>query len=121
MHITTSSQAPLEMGFGEYSCNWGVHICGLYESAEERDEIILGFLHQGDRAGDLQFYCPFERSAADFEQTYAARYPDCRDHPTDPARFRLSSARDLYYPDGTFSPWAMDAGLTEFFIEPVSK
>ena len=62
MHIQTSNQEKLDLGFNKYTCNWGVHICGLYETEEERDEIVFGFLHAGDLAGDLQLYCPVERT-----------------------------------------------------------
>lgn len=43
MHIQTSDQEAMLMGFGNYSCNWGLHICGLYETEQERDEILFGF------------------------------------------------------------------------------
>jgi len=117
MHIKTSDQSVFKMGFGRYTCNWGLHMAGLYETEEERDEIIMGFLHQGDLDGDLQLYCPAERSAEDFVQTYGRRYPDCSHHTADADHFRLLSAKDLYYPDGVFSPWAMDDGLEAFFVE----
>jgi len=41
MHFQTSDQEKLELGFGGYTCNWGLHICGLYETEKERDEIIF--------------------------------------------------------------------------------
>ena len=31
MHIKTSNQPELKLGIGDYACNWGVHICSLYE------------------------------------------------------------------------------------------
>ena len=37
MHIQTSDQEALSLGIGGYSCNWGPHICGLYETEKERD------------------------------------------------------------------------------------
>jgi len=117
MHIKTSDQALFELGFGGYTCNWGVHFCGLYETEQERDEIVMGFLHQGAISDDLQFYCPTERSQADFKQTYAKLYPDRVTNLEDPRCFQLYSAKSLYYPDGTFSPWAMDEGLADFFAE----
>ena len=40
MYIKTSNQEKLELGIGNYSCNWGIHIAGLYETDVERDEII---------------------------------------------------------------------------------
>ncbi len=120
MYIKTSDQPKVNMGFGHYTCNWGLHIAGLYETEQERDDILLGYLHQGDIEGDLQLYCPVERSTEDFIQTYGQLYPDCANHTTDPDHFRLLSTKDLYYPDGVFSPWAMDDGLNNFFAESQS-
>lgn len=115
MHIQTSDQELLELGFNNYTCNWGVHICGLYETEQERDEIILGFLHAGDIAGDLQLYCPAERSAENFTQEYHTHYPSCCGHVEDEEKFQIYSPKELYYPEGTFSPEAMDTGLADFF------
>jgi len=116
MHFQTSDQEKLELGFGGYTCNWGLHICGLYETETERDEIIMGFLHTGDINNDKQLYCPAERTEKSFKEEYSRRYPECCDHLSDESLFSISSARELYYPDGTFSPISMDKGLNEFFI-----
>ncbi|MCP4536326.1 MAG: hypothetical protein GY832_04195 [Chloroflexi bacterium] len=115
MHIKTSDQPTLELGFGNYTCNWGVHMAGLYETEEEIDQIIMGYLHQGDLDGDLQLYCPTGRSKEDFVQTYGQHYPDCCDHTSDSDLFQLLATQELYYPNGVFSPWAMDDGLNDFF------
>jgi len=117
MHIQTSNQEKLNLGFSNYTCNWGVHMCGLYETEEERDEIILGFLHAGDLAGDLQLYCPVERTEENFVEEYEKRFTSCCGHTHDGAKFNLFSAKELYYPDGKFSPRAMDTGLNAFFTE----
>ncbi len=117
MHIQTSDQQVLELGFGNYTCNWGVHVAGLYETEEEIDQIIMGYLHQGDLDGDLQLYYSTERSAADFVQVYGERYPDCCNHTADPERFQLCATKELYYPNDVFSPWAMDEGLNNFFAK----
>ncbi len=111
MQIQTSDQAKLRLGIGNFTCNWGVHMCGLYETPQERDEIILGFLHEGDEAGDLQLYCPVERTQVDFRQAYGAKFPCCADHTMDPDCFQFVSVKDLYYPDGVFSPCAVDRNL----------
>lgn len=121
MHIRTSEQEILEMGFGGYQCNWGLHICGLYETGKERDEIIYGFLHQGDLDGDRQLYCPVEQSKDTFINTYTQKYPDCRHHLHDTERFTIQSARELYYPEGYFSPKSMDQGLDAFYRESQKK
>jgi hypothetical protein len=107
----------LELGFGNYSCNWGLHICGLYETEEERDEIIFGFFRQGDIAGDLQLYAPAERTIEDFIKQYATLCDDCEQHAHDEDCFQLFTIKDLYYPDGVFSPISMDEGLGSFFEE----
>lgn len=117
MHVHTSNQHELELGFGGYRCNWGVHICGFYETERERDDILLGFLHTGVMAGDLQLYCPHEQSAQEFEEKYGNIDRDAHAHLHDPACFQLYNPRELYYPDGVFSPWAMDRGLQAFYAE----
>ena len=117
MYIKTSDQEKLDLGFNHFECNWGAHICGLYETEEERDEIVMGFLHAGDLAGDLQMYCPVERTPEDFTEKYDNHFPDCCGHVIDENKFSISSARELYYPDGHFSPRAMDEGLGTFFVE----
>jgi hypothetical protein len=117
MHIQTSNQEKLDLGFNNFTCNWGTHICGLYETEEERDEIVMGFLHAGDLAGDMQMYCPAERRQEDFVEKYDKNFPDCCGHTLDDKKFNISSAKELYYPDGHFSPRAMDKGLGEFFVE----
>lgn len=114
MHIHTSEQDRLDLGFGNYSCNWGVHICGLYETEEERDELVFGFLRQGDIDGDLQLYVPAERTIADFIKQYATLCDGCEQHAHDEDRFQLFPIKDLYYPDGVFSPVSMDEGLDIF-------
>lgn len=62
MHIKTSKQLEFKLGIGDYTCNWGVHICGLYETEQERDEIIPGFMGERDITGVLQFYCLAEQT-----------------------------------------------------------
>ena len=116
MHIHTSDQPHYDLGFGGYTCNGGVHMAGLYETDKERQEIIMGFLHQGDLDGDLQFFAPESYTAQEFFQDYSERYPEQAGHTKDSNRFAVQSCEELYYPDGTFSPWAMDDGLNEFYI-----
>jgi hypothetical protein len=115
MHIHTSNLHELKLGFGGYTCNWGVHFCGLYETEQERDDIILGFLAQGTKAGDLQLYCPAERTADEFRRDFTHCCPECEKYLDDPDIVQLFATRDLYYPDGVFSPWAMDSGLEAFY------
>ena len=115
MHIKTSDQESLKMGFGHYTCNWGLHIAGLYETEEERDEIIFGFLKQGYQEGDLQLYCPVERTIEEFKQEFSSECPACKEHLDNPEIFSIQSAKELYYPEGEFSPWTMDENLEAFY------
>ena len=121
MHIRTSDQAALKLGWADHTCNWGVHMAGLYETEQERDDIILGFLHQGAVDGDLQLYCPAERTVKDFQRAYGARFPEETGHLQQEDCFQLYRAQDLYYPDGTFSPVAMDSGLAAFYEQSQSR
>jgi hypothetical protein len=121
MHIKTSDQEELVLGIGDYSCNWGTHICGLYETEEERDSILFGFLKQGYCDGDLQLYCPVERSAEDFYRDFAAFCPQSVEKLKDSRHFDLMSAKDLYYPDGLFDPWNMDRALDQYYLQSQSS
>ena len=121
MHIKTSEQEELKLGFGNYTCNWGVHIAGLYESEKERDEIIIGFLHQGDISGDLQLFCPVEQNPDNFKEKYYGHCPSCTGHIDNPEKFNLLDAKDLYYPNGIFSPIEMDRSLNTFYTNSQKK
>jgi len=117
MHIKTSNQQKLDLGFYGYSCNWGVHIAGLYETEKERDEIIFGFLGTGALSGDLQLYAVAERTRENFKVEFSEKWPEAGKMLGDSSVFQLSTPKELYYPDGVFSPIAMDEGLENFYKE----
>ena len=121
MYIRTSNQEKVNMGFGDFQCNWGLHLAGLYETEAERDEIIFGYFEQGIKEGDLQLYCPTERSRDDFVTKFSNYCPACGAAIDNPDKMVLSSTRELYYPSGVFSPWDMDDGLNDFFIKSQAK
>ncbi|MCF8357741.1 MAG: MEDS domain-containing protein [Prolixibacteraceae bacterium] len=121
MHIHTSNQQKLKLGIGEYTCNWGVHICGLYESEKERDEIIFGFLKQGCINNDLHFYCFEERTKKNFHNDFVHFCPECQEKIQNEDVFIIKPARDLYYPNGTFDPWHMDDSLNSFYQQSQAK
>ncbi len=52
MHIKKSNQSELKLGIGDYTCNWGVQIFGLYETEKERNDIVHGYLKQSCLAND---------------------------------------------------------------------
>jgi hypothetical protein len=116
MYMHTSDQEQMELGFYGCSCNWGTHICGLYHTEEERDEIIYGFLHQGKMDGDRRLYVPNERSQDDFLAGYRSRFGEAETSEIEnDDLFLMADAKSLYYPEGHFSPQAMDNSLNAFY------
>ncbi|MDP2854431.1 MAG: MEDS domain-containing protein [Smithellaceae bacterium] len=105
MHLRTSDLAVMSLGFGGYTCNWGTHFCGLYESEAERDLIMFGYLAQGLRERELLVCCPDEKHYDHALDSVHALCPDV-ERP-DPDSFRLFHSHELYYPEGHFSPQDM--------------
>jgi hypothetical protein len=121
MHIPTSDQPVCTIGFGEYTCNWGAHFCGLYETDAERDDMLYAFLHQGDLGGDLQIYSHLEDSDERVRREYARRYPDCASYLDDSERFKLPASRSTYHPEGTFHPRTVVAGWVKLFEQVAAQ
>jgi hypothetical protein len=115
MHIKTSNQPELKLGIGNYSCNWGIHICGLYESEKERDEIIFGYLKSGCIAGDKQIFIHSEQPENQFRENFHKYCPSCLEKEEQANRLDIKSARDIYFPNGHFNPWEMDKTINAYF------
>jgi hypothetical protein len=115
MHIKTSNLGELTLGIGDYTCNWGTHICGLYETENERDEIIFGYLKQGCIANDKQIFIHSEQTQEHFHQTLNSTCPECATNKAKMARLDVKKAKDLYYPDDVFDPWYMDKAVNGYF------
>jgi hypothetical protein len=115
VYYQTSDQERIQLGFAGHECNNGTHFCGLYETADERDEIILGYLRQGlvDRARVL--YTPTERNSADFALKFLASFPGQARLIEGNPDFTINTARDLYYQGGSFSPFQMNVNLNRFY------
>ncbi len=117
MHVKTSDQTSLSLGFNGYTCNWGAHICVLYQSEAERNAVILGFLGQGLQDGDLCVLGKKDAWGCEIEERLAGRCPQCAAALGDARRFQAPSTRAIYYPDGVFSPWSMEERLNAFYTE----
>jgi len=95
----------MELGFGDYTCNWGTHFCGLFETEAERNAIMFGFLAQGYREQELLVCCPCESCHDQAVENLRVACPDFTQ--ADPHLFRLLHSKELYYPEGAFSPLDM--------------
>jgi hypothetical protein len=115
MYYKTSEQERVNLGLGGHECNNGVHFCGLYETPQERDEIILGFIRQGLIENDLFLYTPVERSVDDFKIKFEEKFPKEKSLIEKNPQLIINTADDLYYQDGKFSPLRMNKNLNEFY------
>lgn len=117
MYYQTSDQERVNLGFGGHECNNGMHFCGLYETEQERDEIILEYLRQGLVDHDRVLYTPTERTADDFYTKFGEKFPQDTSLLQDNPLLTLNTADDLYYENGSFSPLRMNKNLNKFYEE----
>ncbi len=117
LHINTSNQPQFNIGFGEYTCNWGAHMAGLYETEEERDKIIIGLFHEGFKQGDLQLFCSSDQSSKNFVKNFLLKSNINPDWLKSTDRFQLYSTQDFYFADDFFSPETMGKNLNSFYKE----
>lgn len=115
MYYKTSDQEQVNLGFHGHECNNGMHFCGLYETEQERDEIILAYLRQGLIDKDEVLYTPTERSVEDFYQKFSTQFPEDKSLLHDNPMLTLNTADDLYYENGNFSPIRMNVNLNAFY------
>ncbi|HQC42964.1 MAG TPA: MEDS domain-containing protein [Verrucomicrobiota bacterium] len=90
LHVWTSDRGILNLGYLNYSCNWGTHIALLYDQDSELLDLLLGVLHAGVIAKD-RICCllpaSIERPLLD---AYAEKYPDELDFLKEPNFLQLS-------------------------------
>ena len=75
MYYKTSDHERVNLGFGCHECNNGMHFCGLYETEQERDEIIIAYLRQGLIDDNKVLYTLSERTVEDFYQKFSDEFP----------------------------------------------
>ncbi|MDC7239144.1 MAG: MEDS domain-containing protein [Spirochaetales bacterium] len=115
MHIQTSDMKELMLGIGSYSCNWGSHICGLYETEKERDEIITGYLCRGFTDDDKQIFIHSEQTEEHFWNVLHSECPVCNATNENPGKLDVKDSSEIYYPDGFFDPWQMDRTINGYY------
>lgn len=117
MHIHTSDQQPVELGFGGYTVNPGIHLCALYENEKERDEIVFGFLGEGLRRDELNICVLHEADPDDFRSRFSTVCPDCASGPRNPDSLLLLQSDQMYFPNGSFDPVDMGTKLDAFYAD----
>lgn len=117
MYYKTSDQERINLGFGGHQCNNGMHFCGLYETEQERDEIIIAYLRQGLVDHDKVLYTLNERTVEDFYEKFSEEFPEDKSLLYDNPDLTLGNADDLYYENGNFSPLRMNKNLGKFYVE----
>lgn len=103
MHIETSNQSKIVLGFGDYTCNWGTHLCGLFESELERDEIIYGLLEQGVRDDSRQFYVHLSDCEHGIKEKLGLEFKGNDQCLAKANQISFFNAEDYYYSNGNFS------------------
>ena len=106
---------PMKLGYRNTRCHWGSHIACFYQSEEERDRLISGYMCRGLYDGDFLYYCPAEQGIPHFKKTLLENCPEFRLHINDPERIRIISEEEVFYPDGHFSREAMDKTILQVY------
>jgi hypothetical protein len=76
----------------------GDHICAFYRGREERDRLVVPFLQEGIRAGDV---CRCITGGTDHRHLERAVLDGCDD--VDPDLLQMDDAEDTYLAGGSFS------------------
>lgn len=116
MHIRTSDQETIQLGIGNCSCNWGSHICGLYDTDGGKNELIYGFLGEGLLDEDRGFHVT-QMGDDEFRADFAKYRPDSASKISDPQILATADPLDLYCPNGNFDPIAMEHSLVQKFAD----
>jgi hypothetical protein len=121
MMYDTSGFSPMKLGYRNTRCHWGTHIACLYQTEEERDQLVGGFMSRGLQDGNFLLYCPAEQGEKNFKKTLLNNCPEFRVHIDDPERIHIISVEDSYYPEGKFSREGMDKTLLTLYERQFQK
>lgn len=110
----------ISLGFSHQTFQPGVHICHIYGSEAEREDVLCKYLSAGIQGR--------ERSACFSESTGSVEL--CAflvEHGIDCASVQASGAlsmsgvRDIYFRDGCFDPERMLAALRVFYVQTLER
>jgi DNA-binding CsgD family transcriptional regulator len=96
----------------------GTHLCALYSSSAERDDLLFPFLRQGLRQQDTCL-CYIDGLEPDAVRARAVGEAGVADPPTD--QFDVRPASDVYLQSGTFSVEHMTSVLSDNLDEVVAR
>lgn len=110
----------VDLGFAGARVPPGTHACHVYTDDAERDAALLGFLSQGLRGGETAA-CFSENVREDELAAWLARDGVSLAQERDAGHFTLSSARAVYFENGTFDPDRMLALVSAFHDASVAR
>jgi hypothetical protein len=106
----------ISLGFSRQTFAPGVHICQIYGSDEERQEVLLKFLSAGLQSGERSA-CFSEHAdegpLEEFLSTVGVSFSEAKGS----GALTLSGVRDIYFQDARFDPERMLGRLRTFHAE----
>jgi hypothetical protein len=107
------------LGFADEVFPAGVHICQIFNSDQERQEALLGFLESGIEDGE-KTACFTEKLADEFFSVYLAERGHSLEELQSSGALTKSGTSEVYFQDGRFDPDRMLARLRQFYADSVA-
>ncbi len=105
----------MKLGYRNTRCHWGTHIACLYQSEEEKDRFLHGFMCRGLNDGDYLLYGLSHERVENFKSRMVAACPEFRLHIQDPERINIVKAGELFTSRGAFSTIGMDCTIRDLY------
>jgi hypothetical protein len=108
----------VQMGFTGETFTPGVHMCYIYNDEAQRKKVISQFLESGLLSGEKTSYFMDVITIDEMNEHFSALGLDklLKEHKE---RFSVATAKDTYYPSGTFVPDEMLERLGVFYSESI--